>query len=931
MPAGPEQHAEPAIDLRYAQGVQIGDHNTQHIHVTTASAAGGGAVVTTIHADAADGFVGRAPEVELLLGVLAEEPGRTGTVVVGAVQGMGGIGKTALTRHAAAVAVSRDWFSGGAVFVDLRGYDADPAARVRSAQVFGPMSRALGVPADEIPEAAEQPTAYHQWLDRLAAQGRRVLLVLDNAAELAQVRDLLPNAVAARVHRVLITSRDTLPVPGAVPLELGMLTAAEATDLLRATLDAQAQARRLAADPRPGAEPDAVAQVVDWCGRLPLAVVIAAGVLAADPDLDVTELARELADTRTRLASLDDGTGGVHTAFVTSWRRLRAREPAAAQVLCLLTAAPGPDVDLTAAAALAGIDPTVARVRLRVLTRAHLLLTSAHRWSLHDLVRLDVSQHAVPDLPVAGAELAAATERLLAHYLDTAAIGDHWVRTSHGRPAPRDGRFTDRDDALAWLDAEQVNVVAAVTADAGDGTPAVRDRLTVDLAAALVEFLSWRRQVADRIAVTEAAVRAARRLGDALRLARATSHLGTALLTARQFERAIIECTTASQLSVALADTYGAAVAVNNLGLGLRHTRRFADAVIAHSDARDLYRAVRNRHGEAMACNNLGTALHAVRRFDEAIDAYTAAADLHRAVGDRRSEAESRSNQAVLLREQRRFAEAAGAHRAAMAVFQEAGDQQAEGEAWNNLGLVLQQQRRFDEAVAAHTTAAGLFRDTADQHGEATALAHLGLALQRVGRLVDSLAAHTTAADAFLAADDAHGEAMTWANRAGALVELGRLAEAVDVATAARDFFRTAGDRNREAAACANLSMALRQLGRFADAITAALAALEAHHELGDTHGEAMAWNHLGMALARAGKLAEAATAGTSSVEAYRQIGDRHGEAEALAQLGFTFAELGRRAEARQAWQRAVAGFAETGQEHDAQVVRQWLAGLLDG
>jgi len=182
------------------------------------TAAGPVAVVVPVvaHGVAASGvFVGRDGPVGELLGLL--DPNRQGpgtTTVVSAVAGLAGVGKTALARHAASIAVGRGWFPGGAVLVDLHGYD--PAGRVEAAQTFGPLLRALGVDGEEVPPVeAEQAAAYHQLLAGLAEQGRPVLLVLDNVSGPQQVADLLP---AHRLHRVVVTSRHTLgDLPGAHP------------------------------------------------------------------------------------------------------------------------------------------------------------------------------------------------------------------------------------------------------------------------------------------------------------------------------------------------------------------------------------------------------------------------------------------------------------------------------------------------------------------------------------------------------------------------------------------------------------------------------------------------------------------------------------------------------------------------------------------
>jgi tetratricopeptide (TPR) repeat protein len=842
---------------------------------------GASAVVTTVHAPTPDTdadvgvdevFVGRVTQTQRLLAALTPHPtphdpgkpdetgepgesgaGRAGAMVVCAVQGMGGIGKTALARHTATLAVEQGWFPGGAIVVDLHGYDPDPAMRVQPGQVYAPALRALGVPVDAIPASAvEQPTAYHQWLDTQATAGRRVLVVLDNAADLTQVQDLLPTPWAARVHRVVITSRDTLPVPGAGRLELGVLTDSEARDLLRATLDRHAPSRGLAADPRPDTDAGAgaVGEVVGWCGRLPLAVVIAAGVLAEDPDLTITELAAELADTQTRLEALNDGTGGVHAAFLTSWQRLRARDPEAARVLCLLTAAPGPDVDVDAAAAAVGVEAAVVRVRVRVLTRAHLLQSAGRRWGFHDLIRLDVTRHAIPDLEVQQRELGAATDRLLGHYLTVTGIADGWVRSVWGYTPPVGGRFARREQALAWLDTERANLVAAVVVAAADSG---RDQVAVTLAARLAEFLLWRRQLDDGVTVAQVAARAAERMQDLPRYAGALTNVGNTLRQVRRFDEAITALTTAREIYRETGNRHGEASAWNSLGLALGEVRRFDEAITAHTTATTIYRETGNRHGEASAWNNLGLALREVRRFDEAITATTTAREIYRETGNRYGEASAWGNLSNALAQVRRFDEAITALTTATIIFRETGDRHGEASAWNSRGLALQQVRRFEEAITATTTAGDLYRETGDRHGEAGAWGNLGAALQQVRRFDEAITAHTTATTIFRETGDRHGEGMEWGNLGNTLRQVRRFEEAITATTTAGDLYRETGDRHGEAGAWNNLGLALREVRRFDEAITAHTTAREIYRETGDRHGEASAWNNLGRRCSRYG------------------------------------------------------------------------------
>ncbi|WP_367127431.1 AAA family ATPase [Saccharothrix sp. HUAS TT1] len=702
------------VDVRFGQGVQVGDHNTQHIHLS--AAAGSSAVVTAIHAEPGVGvFVGRGPDLARLAAVLApDSPGPRAGVVV---QGMGGIGKTALVRRAAADAVGKGWFRGGAVFVDLRGYDLLVANRVRPGQVFAAVLRALGVPAEGIPaDAAQQPAAYHAHLDVLAARAHRVLVVLDNAADPDQVRDLLPTPMAARAHRVLITSRDTVPLPGVGRVDLGVLSPAEATKLVRAVLDQGARDRGEPADPRLAAEAGAVTEVLRWCGRLPQALVIAAGVLAEEPDLTIEELVADLADSRTRLTVLDDGGGGVPTAFLASWQRLRTHDPEAARLLCLLTIAPGPDTGLPAAAAVLDADETVARTRLRVLTRAHLLLGGPRRWEFHDLLRLAVTRYAVADLGLAETDLATATDRVLDHYLGITRAALEWMVTirSHA-PAPTENPFDDWDSALAWLNAERACLVAAVAVAAETS----RDVLAVDLATVLSGFLSWQGHVADWVAVAEIADRAVRRLGDPQGTVRAIVNLGAALIEAGRFQEALSNLNTARLAGRILLDSLDVEGRVwDDLGLALQGMGDFAGAVTQHHYAIELFQELGDRRSEAAAWSNAGNALQHLGDQVRAVYAHTTAVEIFRDIGDRLHEAMARGNLAIALHGTGGRREAIDIFLAVRATFEECGDRRSEGQTWCNLGVVFDQAGWFADAVTAFVAAAGTFAKTGDRRAE---------------------------------------------------------------------------------------------------------------------------------------------------------------------------------------------------------------------
>ncbi|MCG8915238.1 tetratricopeptide repeat protein [Actinokineospora sp. PR83] len=708
-------------------------HGGVHLHGGSGDTGGGVAVVTALSAadreNAGQVFVGRAAESDRVLAALA--PGGVGgPVVVSALAGMGGIGKTALARHAAAVAVGRGWFAGGAFFVDLRGYQADVGLSAES--VFAPLLRRFGLSGERIPTGAgEQAAVYDQVLRDLADQGRPVLLVLDNVGTAEQVRGLVP-APGMCCHRVLVTTRDTLALPGAQRTALDVLSRVESVELLDRALR-----EHMYTDSRVGDDPGGALDLAAVCGGVPLAVRIAVGLLADDEDLVPAELAAELAEAGTD--AFAHGETALGTVFAASYDRLMARDPVAAGVLRLIALNPGPDVSTEAVAALAGLPVPVARTRLRALQHAHLITRVDRRWRVHDLICRHTHDHA----PIEVDDTAVAITRLLSHYTAVTHAADEHLRAWAGHPVP--DRFADRAGALAWLDREHPALVGAVRLAVVTGHHFHATRL----AQALTAYLSWRRHLTDWLVVAQCALGAAECLGISTTTAAAWDNLGLALGEARRFDEAITAHENAGDLYREVEDRYREGVVLNSLGAALAQVRRYSAATTAHRRSVDLHREAGDRHGEALARNNLGLVLRRTRRFDEAIVVHEQACDLLRAVGDRHSEAVAWNNLGLALRETGRLDDAIRAHRRARDLHQRIGDHHGEGSAWNNLGIALRQAGATASAITAHRTAITRQQRAGDRHHEGTALTNLGLALHRAQRRDEALDCWEQAAEAF--------------------------------------------------------------------------------------------------------------------------------------------------------------------------------------
>ncbi|WP_405930972.1 tetratricopeptide repeat protein [Streptomyces sp. NBC_00827] len=638
------------------------------------------------------GFTGRDSELRALLD--AFDPSASGAapeaVVVAAVSGLGGIGKTALAVQAGHEACGNGWFPGGVLFVDLHGYDEEP---VTADQALEALLRALGTEPEHIPARTDERAAlYRSALADRARERGPVLVLADNASSSAQVRPLLPGNAG---HRLLVTSRHRLPQLGALLMPLDELTPQEAYDLLDRAL-------RIAhpVDNRVAENSGAAANLAFLCGHLPLALQIAAALLVVDRNKPVEELAAELAASRDRLDPLDDGERSIRAAFDLSYRRLPSEQ---ARLLCLLALAPGPDVSDEVVAALAGTDSPPIKA-LEALVRAHLVERGSGRrwWRLHDLVRAFGVAVVARDAGLVE-EGEAARQRVLGFYHAWAGAADDWLRWLPGKPVPR--RFGGRAEALAWLDEERAGLVAAV----GWAEQSRYAGTAMQLAACLSEYLSWRRYFDDSVAVGQVVCGVARRAKD------------------RQSE----------------------AVAWHNFGLALRGAGRLMEAVEAHTRALDLFRTVGDRRREAIVWDNIGSALRGAGRVVEAVEAHTRARDLGQAVGDRHREASAWDNIGSALRRAGRVVEAIEAHTRARDLHKAAGDRQGEGIAWSNLGSALQEAGRVAEAIEDHGKALEICREFEDWYRTGQVLNNLAFAHKSADRPAQARACLLQAADAY--------------------------------------------------------------------------------------------------------------------------------------------------------------------------------------
>ncbi|MER7752532.1 tetratricopeptide repeat protein [Kitasatospora sp. NPDC097643] len=826
-------------------------------------------------------FTGRDRDLAELRALLLADG--AGTV---AVTGLGGIGKTTLAVAAGRAALEHGSFS-LALFVNLRGYDETP---MDAGQALDTLLRALGVPAEHIPPDPEARAALYR--TRLEQREQPVLIVADNASRADQVRLLRPPSDR---HRLLVTSRETLPSLGARLHRLDVLEPPAAVGLLAAAVrTARPDDERLAADP------DSTRRIAALCGHLPLALRLAAAQLVLDEHLRPAELAEDLAETADRLTLLHDGDTGIRLTLDRSHRRLT---PDQAELFRLLALNPGPDVSTEAVAALTDRRLRDVRRRLAQLAGTALIEQSQEggRWYLHDLVQVYALEQA-EQYPEEGS---VAVGRLLAHYAFTANAANARVRGLPGDLGPR--VFPDRADAVLWLERERINLVAVSKVAAAAGV----HHVVLFLAPVLTSHLVGWFRTDDALAVAGAALEAARALGDRAEEAKAWNNLGLPLEHARRFEEAAEAHRQAGAIYRELGDGAGQARAYGNLGNNLRSLHRFEEAIEALEYAHTTSRDTGDRRGEALRSVNLGGLLCEVGRVDEGFDLLRHGRDLCRELGDRYSEATAEISLGGVLCGLWRFEEAMAAYECARSHFRDLGDRYGEARATGGLGTCLARSHRFEEALELHERTCATFRSLGDRHGEGVSRGDLGAVLEALDRGDEAADAYWQMVAAMRDTGDHEQEAWAWDSLGNVLHARGRFEEAVRAFENALAIDRERRNRRGEAGRLNNLAGVYDDLGRHQEAIDAFRSARRLFHECRDDFGEALARLNLGSALSNQGRYDEAAQPLRLAVTGFRELGDRTGEAVGWGRLAGALRGAGRGAEAAEADERARALLAE--------------------
>lgn len=616
-------------------------------------------------------FTGRRSELAHVQKLLLASDAPASTVVISAIGGMAGVGKTTLAVHWAHSVADR--FPDGQLYVNLRGFH--PSGSIMSAaEAIRSFLDAFGVPGQRIPAGLDAQAALYRSL----LADRRVLIVLDNARDTEHVRPLLPGAPGCLV---VVTSRNQLyglvAGEGAHSLTLDVLTETEAREFL---------SRRLGAE-RIENEPDAVAEIITLCGRLPLALAVVSARAVVYPAFPLASIAAELSDSEDSLDAFagEAPAADARSAFSWSYQLL---SPAAARVFRLFALHPGPDCSLAAAASLVGLRVGQVRPVMAELARAHLISEPLPgRYGCHELLRAYAAE--LGRTQDTAQELDTARRRMLDHYLHSAHAADSLLMPTRDRVQLRPHaagvtvpRLPDRAAAAAWLEANRSVLLAAIEQDARHGG----GEHSWQLASVLELHLDRGGRWPEQLDAQTTAVEAAQRLGDIP--GQAFAHLALGFVSGRleRPDEADAHLSRALELFGEIGDLAGRSRTLRRRAFLANGRGRHEDALDHYAEASALCRAAGRRNDEAGIANEVGWTYILMGKYEDALTECGHAVSAHRETGDRNGEAA----------------------------------------ALDSLGYAHHHLRDHDRALECYEQALSLYREIRDRYLEADTLVHIG-------------------------------------------------------------------------------------------------------------------------------------------------------------------------------------------------------------
>jgi tetratricopeptide (TPR) repeat protein len=814
-------------------------------------------------------FTGRESELRALLAQAVEPADKTRVIPVHAIDGMPGIGKSALAIHAGHLLEHQ--FPDGQIFINLHAHTADQGP-VRPADALYALLAADGADAAQIPSDVDSRAA--QWRRRMA--GKRALIILDNAAGRWQVEHLLPGAAGCLV---LITSRRRLSGIGAhhaaESMPLGTLPPTHAAALFAAT----------AARDVTGAEADAANELVRLCGYLPLAICLLAAKLRPEPHWRIADLVQELRQAKHRLAQMHAEDVAVAAAFDLSYYRLSAGQRRFFRRLGLH---PGADLDPYAAAALDGIPPEKAQRQLDALYHDHLLdQTVKNRYRMHDLI-CDYARSLIGSDPeVARAQ---ATNRMLDYYQHCVDTADQFL-SRPGRRRPRTPAsissvrpgISTCHEALVWMETERANLFACATLLSSRPN----DQRLIALAAAMATYMRQTGPWEHAIALHEAALAAAEEADDRHAQANSLLELGTVRRLTGDYESATHTLCQALELCRQLDHHRGIADALTQLASVRWRTGDHGGAAEELEQALAIHQSLGDLHGQADALDELGAVRLLTNDHHAAIETLHQALAIHRDMGDPHGQANALSQLGAAQERTGDYPTAIQAHKQALAIYRDLGDRHGQARALNYLGAALCQTGDYPAAEHTLTQALTLHRDLGYRVGQANALKYLGTVHCHTG--VYPAAEHTLTQALTL-----YGDLAQKPGQADTLNQLGVLR---------------------------------RLTGDYRAAIDAHKQALAIFQQLGDHLGQAEALNKLGQLFLVRDQPSHAIEAHRQALSLARQAHSPRDEADAIEGTGRCAMHLGNHREAADQLQQAQAIYERIGALHAARAAAELMKG----
>lgn len=650
-------------------------------------------------------FVGRAAEIQLL----TAESGVGKYPILRVVEGLGGIGKTAVAARAARVAADR--YPDARIYINLRTHD--PACEtLEAADALADLLGMVGVPAERIPGGL----AARAELWRAELAGRRAVLIFDDAAGPGHIGPLLPDTGDCLI---LVTSRRHADWKAERSLTLGVLPDEDASALFGRVAQAMA-----------AGEPGQVARAANLCGGHPLAIrLTAARLRSSDPD-DLEDLIGELEELNAGYGDGGELDVRIQAAFEASCRQLSAEEQ---RCFHYLSVSPCLDVSGESAAILAGTSIATAQSVLAALANQHLVEeTSPGRFAFHDLVRIFAARRAARAEPES--QRRRAVGLLATHYQVTvtrlnAALHGHLPETD----AP--------ETAAAWLEAEFRNVLRVAEYCSRNE----RKRQCADLVHALADFMETSSHWHAALPAHQMALDGCREMDDLPGVARAALHLSLASLRTGHGDAALRYATDAANAFEALNDLGGQAAAFDRMGIIHRNAARFREALAHHQEALEIFRGEGDSRGAARALMHAGTALSELDRYTEGMSCFSRALGIFQDSGDLRGQATTLNNIGALQYDQGLHRDAVRSFQASHEIFRKIGGLQNLALLDHNMGQIHQYREDHSAAMSLYRKVLADYRSIGDLRHRARVLVDIGSVYQARGEYHEALAHHERA------------------------------------------------------------------------------------------------------------------------------------------------------------------------------------------